>query len=54
MMENKPINGMEELNDQELRSVNGGFGPPGGIAYRSHALDDFFRGVKDGLKSLWQ
>ncbi len=49
-----PTNEMVELKSEELRSVKGGFGPPGGIAYRSHALNDFFRGVKDGLSSLWK
>ncbi|MGB5237955.1 MAG: hypothetical protein WBM43_05340 [Flavobacteriaceae bacterium] len=53
-MENIPTNEMVELSCNELRSVNGGFGPPGGLAYRSHAMDDFFRGVKDGLSSLWK
>ncbi|MEN8789997.1 MAG: class IIb bacteriocin, lactobin A/cerein 7B family [Flavobacteriaceae bacterium] len=53
-MENIPTNEMVELNAEELRSVNGGFGPPGGLAYRSHAMDDFFRGVVDGLSSLWK
>ncbi len=53
-MENIPTNDMVELDGKELRSVNGGFGPPGGIAYRSHGMHDFFRGVKDGLSSLWK
>ncbi len=53
-MKEKPINGILELNGEELRSVNGGFGPPGGLAYRSHGMHDFFRGVKDGLSSLWK
>ena len=55
-MENIPTNEMVELKREELRSVNGGYGgpPPGGIAYRSHALADFFRGVKDGLSSIWK
>jgi hypothetical protein len=53
-MEKGPINEILELDVKELGSVNGGFGPPGGLAYRSHAMDDFFRGVVDGLSSMWK
>ncbi len=47
---------IKELPLQELQSVNGGWGGGGSwsMAYRSHAMDDFFRGVYDGLSSMWK
>ena len=55
-MNMKNLVGISELNDSEIKEINGGHGgpPPGGIAYRSHDLADFFRGVLDGLSSLWK
>lgn len=55
-MHNIITNKVEELQDQELRLVNGGWGGGGswGMAYRSHEMDDFFRGLVDGLSSMWK
>jgi hypothetical protein len=55
-MKNSLTYELEDLNYDELRSVSGGHGgpPPGGIAYRSHGMHDFFRGVLHGLSSMWK
>lgn len=45
-----------ELDEQTKISTEGGWGGGGswGMAYRSHDMNDFFRGVYDGLSSMWK
>ena len=45
-----------ELDETAQMEINGGYGGGGswGIAYTSHAVEDFFRGVYDGLSSMWK
>ena len=58
MMKNKNDDGFQNLTFEEMISVNGGWGGGGslGFAYTAaaHEMGDFFRGVVDGLSSMWE
>ncbi|MGI9546709.1 MAG: hypothetical protein ACR2MM_05705 [Flavobacteriaceae bacterium] len=47
---------LTELDKRAMISTQGGWGGGGswGSAYRSHEMSDFFRGVYDGLSSMWK
>ena len=48
----------QRLTNEEMLSVNGGWGGGGSLGYAytaaAHEMGDFFRGVVDGLSSMWK
>ena len=57
-MKNKTDNRFQNLSHKELISISGGWGGGGslGLAYTAaaHEMGDFWRGVYDGLSSMWE
>lgn len=49
---------MHNLSYEEMISVSGGWGGGGSLGYAytaaAHEMGDFWRGVVDGLSSLWK